>query len=275
VATESVEITRDGAAADAAIRQGRQSSLAGHGSPWAIRLQNAVKRSLDVLLSALMLVAMIPVIAVVALAIVVESRGPVFYRAERVGRGGRAFRMLKFRKMPPYAAGLPLTMRNDARFTRLGAFLARSKLDELPQLLNVLRGDMSLVGPRPEDRSFVDRRRGDYDVILQVRPGLSGFAQLAFADESRILSEEDPVGHYVDGIFPQKCALDRLYIHSANVWTDIRILFWTVVAIVFRRPIAVHRATGRLSLRRHRAHASAPGRRVGDAGRERSCRPSE
>jgi lipopolysaccharide/colanic/teichoic acid biosynthesis glycosyltransferase len=156
--------------------------------------------------------------------------------------------------------------------TTVGRLLRRFSLDELPQLLNVLRGEMSLVGPRPEDRIFVDRRQPDYDVILQVRPGITGFAQLAFADESRILSTEDPVGHYVEGIHPQKCALDRLYVGSASVLADIRVLFWTVVAIGFKRRIAVHRETGRMSLRRRREHAGAPGRRVSDAGRERDCR---
>jgi lipopolysaccharide/colanic/teichoic acid biosynthesis glycosyltransferase len=269
---ESVEITREGAAAEAASQQRTWASRVEARSPRAMLLHQAGQRSLDVLLSALILVVISPVIAVVALAILVESGGPVLYRAERVGRDGRVFRMLKFRKMQPSTGGLPLTTRNDARFTRVGAFLARSKLDELPQFLNVLRGDMSLIGPRPEDPRFVDWRRSDYDVILQVRPGITGFAQLAFADESQILSEEDPVGHYVDAIFPQKCALDRLYVHSASVLTDMRVLFWTVVAIAFKRRIAVHRDTGQMGLRRRRAHTGATGRRAGDGGRERYCR---
>ena len=152
------------------------------------------KRALDVVLSVLILAVMLPVSAVVALAILLESRGPVLYRAERVGKGGRRFRMLKFRKMHAHAGGLKLTTSDDVRFTRVGGLLARSKLDELPQLLNVLRGEMSLIGPRPEDPGFVERRQADYDVILQVRPGISGFAQIAFADESRILFKEDPLG---------------------------------------------------------------------------------
>jgi lipopolysaccharide/colanic/teichoic acid biosynthesis glycosyltransferase len=211
-----------------------------------------LKRTLDVLLGALVLAAMVPLIAVVVLAILVESPGPILYRAERVGRSGRPFRMLKFRKMRPESSGLRLTTRNDDRLTRVGAFLARSKLDELPQIINVLRGDMSLIGPRPEDPGFVARRQGDYDGILRVRPGITGLAQIAFAEESEILSEADPVGHYLDAIFPQKCQLDRLYVQSASVRTDIRILLWTFVAIGLKRPVAVDRATGRMRLRRRR-----------------------
>jgi lipopolysaccharide/colanic/teichoic acid biosynthesis glycosyltransferase len=119
--------------------------------------------------------------------------------------------------------------------------------------VNVLRGDMSLIGPRPEDLGFVVRRQADYDVILRVRPGITGLSQLAFAEESQILSDEDPLGHYLHGIFPQKCLLDRLYVQSVSAWTDLRILLWTVVAVVFKRPVAVHRSTGRMSLRRRRA----------------------
>ena len=219
------------------------------------------KRALDVVLSVLMLAVTLPVSAVVALAILLESRGPVLYGAERVGKRGRRFRMLKFRKMHAHAGGLKLTTSDDVRFTRVGGLLARSKLDELPQLLNVLRGEMSLIGPRPEDPGFVERRQADYDVILQVRPGISGFAQIAFADESRILFKEDPLGHYLTEIFPQKCALDRLYVRSIGVGTDMRVLFWTVVAILFKRDVAVHRTTGRMSLRRRSRRTVTPVRR--------------
>ena len=213
-------------------------------------LRLAAKRALDVVLSALVLALMSAVIGLVALAIAVDSPGPVLYRAERVGRGGRGFRMLKFRKMHAYSRGLRLTTLDDARFTRVGAFLARSKLDELPQFVNVLRGEMSLIGPRPEDPGFVAQRRADYDIILRVRPGITGLSQLAFAEESRILSREDPLGDYLERIFPQKCALDRLYVRSLSVRTDVRILLWTVVAILFQGDVAVNRSTGRMGLRR-------------------------
>ncbi len=217
---------------------------------WRAAAQPVLKRTLDITVSLMILLLVLPVMAVVALAIVIESPGPIFYRAERVGRSGRLMRMFKFRKMAPDAGGLKLTMGDDRRLTRVGAFLTRSKLDELPQLVNVLRGEMSLIGPRPEDPSFVEQRRADYDEILRVRPGITGLSQIAFADESRILSSEDPVGHYLHGIFPQKCALDRLYARSAGFRSDVVIFAWTLIAVLLRREVAVHRGTGSMSLRR-------------------------
>jgi lipopolysaccharide/colanic/teichoic acid biosynthesis glycosyltransferase len=249
---DSLELAPEGTAAEPAPLQVALPWPAERRPVSAEVLRGALKRSLDVLVSAIVLVALMPVIAIVAMAILIESRGPVLYRAERVGRGGRTFAMLKFRKMHADAGGLRLTTRDDARFTRVGAFLARSKLDELPQFLNVLRGEMSLIGPRPEDADFVARRRSDYDVILQVRPGITGLAQIAFAEESRILSVDDPLGHYLHGILPQKCALDRLYVRSTGLWTDMRILFWTFVTVLLRCPVAVHRSTGGMNPRRRR-----------------------
>jgi lipopolysaccharide/colanic/teichoic acid biosynthesis glycosyltransferase len=217
------------------------------------RVQPAVKRALDVAVAAAVLLLALPLMAIVALAIVLESRGPVFYRAERVGRGGRPLWMLKFRKMARDAAGVRLTTRGDSRLTRVGAVLARTKLDELPQFINVLRGEMSLVGPRPEDPGFVAQRRDDFEEILKVRPGVTGLAQIAFADEARILSKADPVAHYLERILPQKCALDRLYIRNLGLRTDLRVLTWTAVAVLLRHEVAVHRDTGRMNLRRRRA----------------------
>jgi lipopolysaccharide/colanic/teichoic acid biosynthesis glycosyltransferase len=213
-------------------------------------LLRATKRTIDVTVSALVLVLSLPAMAVIALAITLESPGPVFYRAERVGLRGRPLRMLKFRKMRHDARGLALTARNDSRLTRAGAFLARTRLDELPQFWNVLRGDMSLIGPRPEDPAFVAERPGDYEEILTVRPGISGLSQLAYADERAILSDDDPVGDYLARVLPQKCALDRLYVRRATPLTDVRIALWTLAAVVLRVPVAVHRGTGATSSRR-------------------------
>jgi lipopolysaccharide/colanic/teichoic acid biosynthesis glycosyltransferase len=224
-----------------------------------------VKRAFDIAVSALALVLTLPLFALIALAIVIESPGPVFYRAERVGRGHRLMRMLKFRKMRLAASGIKLTMGNDPRLTRVGTFLTRSKLDELPQLINVLRGEMSLIGPRPEDPAFVAQRRGDFGEILLVRPGITGYSQIAFAEESRILLDHDPVSHYLGRILPAKCALDRMYVRSVGLRTDMRILFWTAIAVALRRQVAVHRETGSMNLRRRpqppgeeRADTSAP-----------------
>ena len=147
--------------------------------------------------------------------------------------------MLKFRKMQRGASGVALTTANDERFTRTGRFLARTKLDEVPQLWNVLRGDMSLVGPRPEDPEFVERFRDDYAEILGAKPGITGLSQLAFAKESEIIDVDDPVQDYVSRLLPQKIALDRYYARHRSLLLDVKILYWTAAAVILRRNVAV------------------------------------
>jgi lipopolysaccharide/colanic/teichoic acid biosynthesis glycosyltransferase len=219
-------------------------------------LDRAARRTLDIVVSLAVLVVASPVLALIALAVVVESPGPVFYRADRVGRHGKRLPMWKFRKMKIGASGLPLTTQDDARLTAVGGLLAGTRLDELPQLWHVLRGEMSLVGPRPEDPTFVAGRAEDYDVILTVRPGLAGFSQLAFADERAILSSSDPMADYVNRLQPQKCVLDRLYVERASFLTNLTVLWWTVMTLL-RRPVAVDRATGAIG-RRRRAPVAQP-----------------
>jgi lipopolysaccharide/colanic/teichoic acid biosynthesis glycosyltransferase len=158
--------------------------------------------------------------------------------------------MLKFRKMRHDAAGAWLTLAQDARLTRVGAVLVKAKLDELPQLWHVLRGEMSLVGPRPEAPAYVSRHAADYALIHAVRPGITGFSQLAFAREPAILDPADPERHYLMWLLPQKVALDRLYASRPSVRRDLRILWATILTLVFRQPVAVHRGTGGLTRRR-------------------------
>ena len=223
----------------------------------AVRLP--VKRAMDIALSALALLLLSPLFAVIALLVVLDSRGPVFFRADRVGFRGRPLRMLKFRKMRTGASGVALTVAGDERLTRLGAWLVRTKLDELPQLWHVLRGEMSLVGPRPESPDFVARFRTDYDVILRVRPGITGYTQLAFAREGAILDPNDPQGHYLQALLPQKVGLDRLYARRVSIRRDVSILVATFVTLVLRQPVAVHRDTAALSLRRRTSNAVLEG----------------
>jgi lipopolysaccharide/colanic/teichoic acid biosynthesis glycosyltransferase len=213
------------------------------------RLDGALKRTLDVVVAAPVLLLLTPLIAVLAMSIRLESPGGAFYRCRRVGWRGRELRMLKFRKMHDGARGPALAAAQDERFTRIGAFLARTKLDEIPQLWNVLKGEMSLVGPRPEDAHFVELHKESYEDILAVRPGITGLSQLAFARESEVLDPEDRIGHYMQRILPQKIRMDGLYARQRSLSMDLKILWWTTRAVVGRRDVAVHRDTGRLSRR--------------------------
>jgi lipopolysaccharide/colanic/teichoic acid biosynthesis glycosyltransferase len=208
------------------------------------------QRLLDIFVAGSALVVLLPLFVLAAVAIKLESRGPVFYRCRRVGLAGVEFSMLKFRKMRTGATGAALTAVDDERFTRIGRVLAKTKLDEIPQLWNVLTNSMSLVGPRPEDPVFVKLRQTEYDQILRVRPGITGLSQLAFAREMEILDPEDRIGDYVSRLMPQKMSLDELYVTQRSLSMNLRILWWTVVGIVLGRQVAVNRSTGRLSLRR-------------------------
>jgi lipopolysaccharide/colanic/teichoic acid biosynthesis glycosyltransferase len=207
-------------------------------------------RIFDVVVAACLLVVLLPLVALVAIAVRVESPGPAFFRCERVGYQGRRLRMLKLRKMSNHALGLALTTGADARLTRLGARLTKLKIDEIPQLLHVLRGTMSLVGPRPEAAEFVALHPQAYAEILSVRPGLTGLSQIAFVDERLILDPDAPVEHYVSRILPQKVALDRLYVNRRSLAFNLRILYWTAATVLMRYQVAVHRDTGRMNIRR-------------------------
>lgn len=214
------------------------------------RIDFGLKRLLDFVLAAALLIVLAPVFGCLAIAVKLDSPGPVFYRCRRVGFRGREFAMVKFRKMRDGASGPALTLASDDRLTRLGRFLTASKLDELPQLWNVLKGEMSLVGPRPEDRQFVALHPDSFERILAVRPGITGLAQLAFAREGTILDPGDRVAFYVTRLLPQKIGIDVLYASRRTLLLDLRILLWTAVAVFLRRDLAVHRQTGRLTLRR-------------------------
>jgi len=223
------------------------------------RLGDTVVRLLDVVIAAVLLALFAVLIVALAVAIKVDSRGPALYRSRRVGKRGREFEMLKFRKMRDGVDGCRLTAPEDDRFTRLGRFLAQTKLDELPQLWNVVKGQMSLVGPRPEDPVFADRFRAELEPVLRVRPGITGLSQLAFARESEILDAVDREAHYIERILPQKIHMDSMYATQRSAKSYLGILVWTAVAVVLRRDVAVHRTTGALRLRRRsQLEPSAP-----------------
>jgi len=193
-----------------------------------------LKRCFDVVIAALLLLALLPLILVIAIAVAVGSGRPVLFRAYRVGRGGSTFPMLKFRTMKVGASGPAITGRNDPRITRVGAVLRRSKLDELPQLLNVLSGDMSLVGPRPEDGRFVARYTAQQREVLTVRPGMTSPAAILYRDEEKLLAAGAPnFEHlYETTIMAAKLTLDLDYIRKRNFWRDIVILYQSVAVVL-------------------------------------------
>ncbi len=214
-------------------------------------LTRAAKLALDVAIAALLLILLMPLLLLIVVLIQCESPGNPFYRARRVGYRGRPLDVLKFRKMHVHTrGGLPLTLCGDTRLTRVGAFMTRTRIDELPQLWNVLRGQMSLVGPRPEDPQFVQLHADSYERILRVRPGITGWSQLAFAAESRILDQTNPVADYVDRILPAKVRLDVKYAERPRLRHDIKVMAWTAVAMAMHVEVAVHRESGRLARRR-------------------------
>jgi lipopolysaccharide/colanic/teichoic acid biosynthesis glycosyltransferase len=195
----------------------------------------AVKRGLDVIGSLFGLVLLLPVFLLVAIAIRLDSPGPVFFRQQRVGKNDRPFRIFKFRSMTVDAPsrGSALTVRADKRITRVGRFLRRSKLDELPQLLNVLVGDMALVGPRPEVPQFMDFYSPEQRaLIVSIRPGITDFAAILFRDESALLDQAgDPIDVYRHQIMPIKFRYYRRYRDELNNLTDLRIILATILLL--------------------------------------------
>jgi len=197
-----------------------------------------MKRVLDILLSLIGLVGLAVLTPFVALAILADSKGPIFYRGTRVGKDGKLFKIFKFRTMIDGAdkQGPKLTYRNDPRITRTGAILRRLKIDELPQLINVFLGQMSIVGPRPEDPQYVSHYTEGQRAILSVKPGITGPAQIHYVD---IESHMDPScfdEQYIDEIIPEKFRLNMLYIDNRSLALDLKIL-WRTFLSLFRSEI--------------------------------------
>lgn len=193
-----------------------------------------MKRAFDLVLAAVLgLLLLLPAL-VVAVAVRLGSPGPALYRAERVGRGGRRFRMLKFRTMRVGAdSGSGITTRDDDRVTGLGRFLRAFRIDEWPQLWNVLVGDMSLVGPRPETPRFVALDDPLWQEVLSIRPGITGLAQLDFADhEQDLLGDDDPERDYRERVQPAKLAMDARYVRTRSLGGDVVLLVRTLFRVV-------------------------------------------
>jgi lipopolysaccharide/colanic/teichoic acid biosynthesis glycosyltransferase len=192
-----------------------------------------IKRIFDFFSSFIGLIILLPLLIFVSLAIKIGSSGPIFFLQKRVGRDGKLFTLVKFRSMTVQQdSSNTATARGDVRITKIGAFLRKYKLDELPELWNVVMGEMSLVGPRPDVPGYADSLKGTDINMLKLRPGITGTASLKYANEEEILAaKEDPQKYNDEVIFPDKVKLNLEYYEKQSLWLDIKIIF----ATIFRR----------------------------------------
>lgn len=202
-------------------------------------VSDAIKRLFDIVISAAALTLLAPLFLLIAVAIKMDSRGPVFHRGLRIGKGGKPFRIYKFRTMVDDAEvlGGPSTPADDPRITRMGRIVRRYNLDELAQFVNTFLGDMSIVGPRPEVAHYVDLfTEEEKQVLLSVRPGITDLATLWVRDEgARLAGKEDPEEAYLQEIWPEKHRLQRRYIEDRSTMLDLKILFLTLKSHLFDR----------------------------------------
>jgi len=192
-----------------------------------------MKRLFDLTASLIGLIVLFPIFIVVSVLVKISSEGPVFFVQKRIGKNGKVFQMIKFRSMAVIqSSDSTISIKGDMRITKTGAFLRKYKLDELPELFNVLRGDMSIVGPRPDVSGYADKLEGEDVLILELRPGITGPASLKYANEEEILElQEDPVKYNDEVIYPDKVKLNLDYYHNNNLWIDIKIIFATIFRI--------------------------------------------
>lgn len=196
-----------------------------------------MKRLFDIISSGLGLIVLSPLFAILAIWIKTDSKGPVFYRQIRVGRNNKDFHLYKFRSMRPDSdkLGLITVGGHDPRVTRSGYYIRKYKLDEFPQLINVFVGDMSLVGPRPEVRKYVDMYTPEQMRVLSVRPGITSLASIRYRNENEILATaKDPDKCYIEQVMPDKLAIDLEYVDRATLWNDIKLIFSTFREIIIR-----------------------------------------
>ena len=196
------------------------------------------KRAFDVIFSAAGLILLWPLVLLVAFLIKLDDRGPIFYRQPRVGRLGRGFRIIKFRTMRQGAdkAGPSITAASDSRITRVGQWLRKIKVDELPQLWNVLRGEMSFVGPRPEVPRYVALYTPEQRRVLELTPGITDEASIEFRDEEALLAAAaDPESYYVDYCIPRKIAINLAYAKRANAFQDMAVIIRTIRSVWLRK----------------------------------------
>ena len=193
-----------------------------------------MKRVFDIAVASAGLILLFPLMALAALLVKLDSNGPIFFRQERMGREFRPFFIYKFRTMAHDSSGKGglVTIGNDPRITRAGRLLRKTKIDELPQLINVVKGDMTFVGPRPEVRKYVELFRQDYMEILKIRPGITDLASLKYRDEASLLgSSPNPADEYVAQILPDKIRLGKEYIRKSSFLFDLSLIFKTLLKL--------------------------------------------
>ena len=194
-----------------------------------------MKRFLDLCISLFVLLCFLPLGILIALCILLESRGGVFYRQERVGLKGKLFFLLKFRSMRPDSDQLgKLTVgEKDPRVTRTGAFIRKYKLDEFPQFINVIKGEMSVVGPRPEVMEYVRHYSAVQRKVLDYKPGITDLASITFFEESKLLAKSsDPERKYIEEIMPEKIRINLAYQKTATIWTDLHVIWKTIFRVL-------------------------------------------
>ena len=192
-----------------------------------------MKRLFDFITSLTGLIVLVPIFIIASILVKISSVGPVFFVQKRIGKNGKIFQMIKFRSMSVIQNSTStISVKGDVRITKIGAFLRKFKLDELPELLNVLKGDMSLVGPRPDVCGYADNLKGEDRKILELRPGITGVASLKYYDEEDVLATQDnPLKFNDEVIYPDKVRLNLDYYHNNNLWIDIKIIFATIFRV--------------------------------------------
>lgn len=189
-----------------------------------------IKRLFDVVSALIVLILLLPLFIVISLWIIIDSKGGFFYKQERIGKNQKKFGLYKFRSMQTGADKQgQITIGNDNRITKVGHFIRKYKIDELPQLINIIRGDMSVVGPRPEVKKYVDLYTNEQLKVLSVKPGLTDYASIEYFDEQTILGQaEDPNKEYIEVVMPAKLNLNLKYIKEKSLLTDLKIIFKTL-----------------------------------------------
>ena len=192
-----------------------------------------IKRLFDIIFSLAGIVFLFPVLIIVSILIKIDSSGPVFFLQKRVGLNGDIFKIIKFRTMRVnHNNSLTITLENDVRITRIGKLLRKYKIDEIPELINVLIGDMSFVGPRPDVPGYADLLKGNNRNILKLRPGITSRASIKYANEEQLLlDQQDPIAYNNDVIFPDKVKMNLNYYKNNNIWIDIKIIFATLYTL--------------------------------------------